>query len=108
VKPNSKDLNEASAESNDPKHQFLVQSTMTLPQGIEFGAVMRFIDDLPEPEISDYFGLDLRLGWNLNRVVQLSIVGQNLLKSSHVEFIASEQLPRNIERSVYGKISCRF
>ena len=107
LKPGSNDLNNASAESNDPEHQLLIQSTADLPGRLEWDAVLRFVDELPDPELSSYFGLDLRLAWHATRRLELSIVGQNLLQDRHAEFIPASAPPREIERSVYGKITWR-
>ncbi len=107
VKPNSKDLNGASAESNDPEHQALLQSSISLPYNFEFGTVARYVGELPKPNVPYYIGLDLKLGWKLGKVLELSIVGQNLVYDYHREFIASTPI-RVIERSIYGKISCSF
>ena len=109
VRPESKDLNKADAESTDPENQFLVQSTINLPKNLEFGTVLRYVDKLPKPRgVIDYASLDLRLGWQPHRTLELSIVGQNLLDKSHPEFIPSRPSPRLIERSFYGKVIWRF
>ncbi|MEO8173685.1 MAG: TonB-dependent receptor [Sediminibacterium sp.] len=108
VKAGSKDLNGGSAESNDPRHQFVIQSSMDLPGHIEFGTVIRYIDKLPKPRVSGYIGMDVRVAWKLNDIVELSLVGQNLLDNRHPEFIPSSPSPREIQRSIYGKIICRL
>lgn len=107
VKPGSQDQNKASAESNDPMHQLLLQSTFDLPYHLQFGFVARYVDELPKPEVPEYLGLDLRLAWKVAKVVELSVVGQNLVYGRHREFIASTPI-RELQRSVYGKISCSF
>ncbi len=107
VKPGSKDLNNAGQESNDPLQQAMLQSTFDLPYHIQLGFVARYIDELPKPYVPHYLGLDMRLGWKPWKFLELSIVGQNLLYDRHREFIASTPV-REIERSVYGKISCYF
>jgi iron complex outermembrane receptor protein len=107
VKADSKDMNAGNAESNDPRHQLLIQSTMEIPGGLEWGTVIRYIDKLPKPHVPGYTELDFRVGWKLGKVVELSVVGQNLLNNCHPEFIASTP-PREIKRSIYGKIICRF
>jgi iron complex outermembrane receptor protein len=107
VKAGSRDLNSGSVESNDPEHQLLFQSMMDLPSNIEFGLTTRYIDELPRPVVASYWGLDARLGWKPNHVIELNIVGQNLLNNRHAEFGAPSS--RNvIERSIYGKIVCHF
>lgn len=108
VKASSSDPNNGKAESNDPRHQVLIQSTMDLPGRIEFGTVLRYVDKLPDPYVSDYIGLDMRLAWKFNKKVELNIVGQNLVKNSHTEFIPSSLISKDVERGVYVKVACRF
>jgi iron complex outermembrane receptor protein len=107
VKSNSADLNKASAESNDPEHQLLLQSSMNLPHGFELGTVARYVHDLPKPTVPGYLGLDIRLGWKLNKILELNVTGQNLLDDHHTEFIPTNS-NRKIQRGIYGKIICRL
>ena len=108
VREGSKDLNGGSAESNDPQHQLVIQSNIKLPQHLEFGTVIRYIGNLPKPYVSEYVGLDARIGWKIYRSVELNLVAQNLLEKRHTEFIPSSPSAREIPRSIYGKITCYF
>ncbi len=108
VKPGTVDLNDATAESDDPQNQFLIQSYADLPCGLELGAVVRYVDKLPNPYVSSYTGLDLRIGWKVTKAVELSMVGQNLQNKSHLEFIPASPAPRDIQRWIYGKITFRL
>ncbi len=108
IKPGYTDLNNATAESDDPQHQFLIQSNIKFPYRFELGTVVRYVDRLPKPKVQGYTGLDVRVGWKLNKAIELNIVGQNLIGENHVEFIPSSPAPRIIQRSVYGKITCQF
>ena len=105
IKPDSKDLNKGTAESDDPENQFQVQSSMDLCNNVQLNIFARFVDELPNPYVPSYVEMDVRLGWKLNECLELNVVGQNLLHSRHVEFIPSSPSPREIERSIYGKIS---
>jgi iron complex outermembrane recepter protein len=107
IEPGSSDLNEGTAESDDPEHQFLIQSNLNVGKKLEVSPVFRYIDKLSKPHVPGYAGLDLRIGLTLNRHLELNLVGQNLLDNRHREFIASTP-PREIERSIYGRIICRF
>jgi iron complex outermembrane receptor protein len=107
LKPGSADLNGGRAESNDPEHQFLIQSSADLPGRLELDAVLRFVDALPDPEVPSYAGLDLRLGWRATEHLELAVVGQNLLHEQHAEFIPSSPSPREVQRGVYGKVTWR-
>ncbi len=104
TKPGSNDLNSATAESDDPEHQFLLQSTADLTSRLQWDFVFRAVGELPDPELPAYAGLDLRLGWKLTRRLELSVVGQNLLKAEHREFEADSP-PREVERGIYAKLT---
>jgi iron complex outermembrane receptor protein len=108
VKSNSQDLNNGTAESDDPRHQFLIQSNIAFTSKVELGTVLRYIDKLTKPYVREYAEMDVKIGWKLNKIVELIIVGQNLLNNNHAEFIPSSPAPRNIERSIYGKITFRL
>jgi iron complex outermembrane receptor protein len=108
VKPGSIDLNRASAESNDPRHQFVLQSSMNLPGRLELGLVFRYVDKLPRPYVSEYGEMDARLAWKFSRSLEISVVGQSLVNEYHSEFIPASPSPRKLARSVYGKIICRI
>lgn len=107
VKPGRIDLNDASAESNDPEHQIVGQSLFDLTDRIRLDGVVRYVDALLEPQVSSYIGLDVRLAWQATSKMEISITGQNLLDARHLEFIADSPAAREIERAVYGKISWR-
>jgi iron complex outermembrane receptor protein len=108
VKPGSGDRNNGSAESNDPDHQALIQSTLQLLRPLTLGAVIRYVGELPDPPIDDYVTLDLQLTWKIAKSIQLNITGQNLLQDHHTEFIPSSPAPKDIERSIYGKVIWRL
>jgi iron complex outermembrane receptor protein len=105
--PGSSDLNGATAESNDPEHQLLLHSSLDLPGGLGLDAVIRAVDELPQPRVPGYAELNLRLAWRFTRRLELSVVGQNLLHGEHAEFVPASPSPRRIERGVYGKITWR-
>ncbi len=108
VKPGSQDLNKASAESNDPENQFVIQSMFDLPAHIEAGFVIRYVDALPDPKVPAYTGLDIQVAWKLTKNLELSVSGQNLLNNRHPEFIPTSPSPREILRSFNGMLTCRF
>jgi iron complex outermembrane recepter protein len=106
-KPGHNDVNLTRAEGNDPRHQFMVQSMMSFPHGIEFDLTGRFVDDLPSPHVPSYFTLDVRAAWRPTPHVEFSVVGQNLVDSRHPEFVTSGTR-QEIPRSVYGKVTLWF
>jgi len=108
VKLDSKDLNKGTVESDDPNNQFLIQSTFDFPKQIESGFVLRYVDVLTNKYVPSYFGLDIQVGWKFTKWLKLSVVGQNLVYDHHPEFVPSSPSPREIARSVYGKITVRI
>jgi iron complex outermembrane receptor protein len=59
--------------------------------------------------IPDYVSLDVRLAWKPHPAVELSLVGQNLLDDSRLEYIDETFItPTEIPRSFYGKVAFEF
>ena len=53
--------------------------------------------------------LDTRLGWRIAEQVELSVAGQNLLRTLHAEFGDGYGLDHTlVQRSVVGKVTWRF
>jgi iron complex outermembrane receptor protein len=106
-KEGSLDLNRGRAEGNDPSHQVVIQSLLDLPYGFQLDGTARYVAELPDPEVPDYFTFDLRLAWRYKNNLELSIVGQNLWDNRHGEF-GPPETRQQIPRSVYGKVSLQF
>ncbi len=103
--------NPESAEGRSPQSQFSLRSFMDLPGNFEFDSTIRYVDSLPSINTPDYLELDLRLGYHVNDNLEVSIVGQNLLDSQHIEFDSSSfnSFPvSEVERSVHASITWKF
>ncbi len=97
--------NEGTAsEVNDPENMFRLLSILNLPHNIEFDQVLRYADSLPNPHIPSFLALDLRLAWHPCPNLEIALAGQNLLDDRHPEFV----LTREVERSIYGKVTWTF
>lgn len=93
-----------------PRHQFSIRSNINLPHRLELDAALyknSIVDPLVAPQ---YTRLDLRLGWHFGEKVEFSMVGQNLLSPSHLEFGGASTfvLAVPILRSYYGKVTWHF
>ena len=79
---------------NDPRHQWLLRSQFDLSPRVELDFHLRRVGALPAPAVPAYTALDARLGWQLRRDLELSLLAQNLLGKRHSEFegaaVASE------------------
>lgn len=97
-------------EGNAPRNQFSLRSQMDLPHRVEFDLGVRYVDNLDNPHIPSYTAVDARLSWRPKTNLEISLVGMNLLQARHAEFTATQVMTpqREIERSVYGKITWRF
>ncbi len=114
VKAGRVDLNNALNETADPEQQFSLRSSMDLPHGVELDAGLRWVDTLRNNNngvvgtVPSYFELDARVGWNVTKGTEASIVGQNLLHRHHAEYGVPGPGREEVERGVYGKVSWRF
>jgi len=114
VKPGQVDLNNAHNETADPEQRFSLRSSMDLPNAMELDAGLRWVDTRSlnsGPQLGtvpSYFEMDVRLGWQPVKGLELSIVGQNLLHDHHPEYGFPSPARAEIQRGVYGKIVWRF
>ena len=62
-----------------------------------------------DQEIPAYTELDIRLGYAVNKNLDLSLVGQNLFDNRHAEFSETSSIPVSyIPRGVYAKATWKF
>jgi iron complex outermembrane recepter protein len=110
----SNDNSKGASEANDPQHMFSLRSGFDLPAKLKLYPAFRYVSKIALPmDVPAYGELDVRLVWRPNNMFDVSIVGQNLLHSSHAEF-GKEPTPasltsrKEIERNVYAKITWRY
>lgn len=102
-------------EAISPQHKISLRATLNPTSDLTLDAWLRYVDNasaftLNGPAyIRSYTTLDLRVGWKLNRDVELALVGQNLLDNRHLEYIQETfTLPTEVQRGIYGKITWEF
>ncbi len=95
---------------DDPQHQFQAHSYCSLPRDLEFDTGVFFVDKLPAQGVPRFTRVDARLGWRPSEQWEFSVVGQNLLDPTHLEFfkVGEQAAPALVRRSLYGKITWRF
>jgi iron complex outermembrane recepter protein len=109
--PNGDDAaNVADAQGSNPRHQVQLRSHLELSSSLAWDANAYFVGRLPAQFVSSYTRLDTQLTWHLAERMELSLVGQNLLRDHHVEFNDQFQSVNSaqIKRSAYGKITWQF
>src|SRR5262245_60826229 len=99
-----------SAEGRDPSHIVSVRSSWDIAENWEFDLWGRYVSDLPERGVENYFTFDARIGYRPFDGLEFSIVGQNLYDGHHLEFTPEliNTTPTEVERSVYGMITVTF
>jgi iron complex outermembrane receptor protein len=97
-------------EGSSPHAQAQVRSHFELSQKWTWDASTYFVDRLIAQNVPSYTRLDTGLSWRWKEGVSLSLVGQNLLRDHHLEFIDSTAASRSteIKRSAYVKITWKF
>jgi len=106
LKPGSRDVTVAGA-TNDPRNHWMLRSSHELSGNMQLDWTLRRMGRLPKPEVPAYHELDLHWLWRVNRSLDLSLIGQNLLHRTHAEF---GPLPgRSVfERNVLLKLTLRL
>ena len=106
----STDLESGSLADTTPHQQVYLRSSIDLIHNVEFDVDFRYVDNITARDVPQYTSVDIRLAWKPVSHLELSLVGQNLLDSSHLEFVPEflKSLHTENERSFYGKVSLNF
>jgi iron complex outermembrane receptor protein len=80
---------------------------MALPHDLSLDVGARYVDVLPNQRVPSYVACDARLGWQPSKTVEVAVVGSNLFDPRHPEF-GTPASRKEVERSFYGKVTCRF
>lgn len=100
----------ARLNGSSPQNQVFLMSSWDLSYDLEFDLMARYVDGLSAQTVPSYISLDLRLGWHPTDHTEMSIVGQNLLDSKHLEFGNQGGTPTpsvEVPRGVYGMVTWR-
>ncbi|MGB2591765.1 MAG: TonB-dependent receptor [Candidatus Acidiferrum sp.] len=97
----------AETDEGDPHVQAQIRSHAELTAKLDWDTSVYFVDRILITPVPAYTRLDSGLTWRLRERVSLSLVGQNLLRDSHLEFVDSAGASRStlIKRSAYAKIT---
>jgi iron complex outermembrane receptor protein len=71
---------------NDPSYQWTLRSSANLGPDTEFDVMLRRVGALPAPVVPAYTAVDARLGYQVNRFLNLALMARNLFDPRHAEF----------------------
>jgi len=98
---------EGSALDTDaPTSQCSLHSSFDLPNNIDIDLGGRYVDKIAGA--NGYFAADARVAWRPTKNWELSVVGQNLLGSNHVENPNQFSNAAYVGPEVYGKVVLKF
>lgn len=110
---------EAAAQSGMrklPRHQLSLRSQHNLPQAqqldfwLKYKSSFHLDSTTASADVPGRTDLDVRYAWKLNRALEISLVGQNLLHRRAIQYL-SDQLPSvavETGRGAYLRAECRF
>ena len=109
--PTSKDTGSVlDAEGNTPVHSAQLRSHFDLAHGVGWDASSYFVDRLRSGQIASYTRLDTGLTWRWTVRLGMSLVGQDLVKDRHLEFVDDSGSVGStlVKRSAYAKFTWQF
>ena len=92
-----------------PQNQFQFHVLHSPVEHVDLSTSLYYVDSLHNPNVPAYIRLDARIGWRIQRDLELSLTGRNLLDPSHSEFVnVSGPRTSEVPRSIFGGAIWRF
>lgn len=108
----------AIAGTKTARHQAALRRQFDLRENVQADVWLRYVGERKpsanagaKPQSVDpYTTLDMRLAWQPMKTLELSLVGQNLIHSQHVQFRTNilDVIPTQISRDVYLQLLWHF
>jgi iron complex outermembrane receptor protein len=98
-------------EKQSPQNQANIRALWDITKDVSFDTALYYVSELAALKVDSYTRLDSRIAWRAMPGVELSLVGQNLLDDAHHEFVSPTDghiFATEIDRSIYGNVTCRF
>lgn len=112
------DMQVKAYEGGTPQHQFSLRSNYSFAQGWNLDVWARHVSKTShytlnalEPlVVNPYASLDARLAWQMDRQLELAVMGKNLLTNRHTEFVDTLPYTRayDVQRTLYVTALWRF
>ncbi len=94
-----------SIEGSSPHREASVQGVFTLPHGIDVVPDYRFVSALPADGVRSYQTADAHVTYHVDRHLDLSANGRNLLQARHQEIEGDNSNAVGIKREVFGGLT---
>jgi len=111
----STDVNNAGdREDTNPEQQFQLRSHWDINDKLELDVALYFVDSIKPRDstglvnVPSYERLDMRIAWQPEKNLELSLAGQNLLDDQHPEYFSSDISPTEVPRTLYAQIKYLF
>jgi iron complex outermembrane receptor protein len=100
----------AGTQGGLPNHQAQLRSQVDLPGHWQWNASAYFVGRLPAQAVPSYTRFDTNVNWQPREQISISLVGQNLLRDHHLEYLGPDQTQQSslIKRSAYVKLTWQF
>ncbi|MDD5229263.1 MAG: TonB-dependent receptor, partial [Methylococcales bacterium] len=99
-------------EKTVPQHQVSLRTNFNVTHDIDFDVWGRYTDAIVANNrpIDSYFNTDVRVAWRPVKGFELSLIGQNLIQTNHIEWQGDFLMPRTnyVSRGVYAKFNWQF
>jgi iron complex outermembrane receptor protein len=106
--PGSADVSqERRYEGLSPQHQVQLQTSVDLPRSVYVDWFFRFVSELPAGPVPSYATSNVRVAWQPKANIEVSVVGQNLHESRHVEWPSGGGANVEIRRRVFAGVIWR-
>jgi iron complex outermembrane recepter protein len=109
----SNDVSTSGLYGANPKHQFNLRSSYDFTSKVESDTSVFFVDRIAGTQgqkLASYTEVNTRIAYRVANGMEISLVGQNLLKARHVEFVGGPLVGEANwqRRSIYGKVQWSF
>jgi iron complex outermembrane receptor protein len=111
LQPPSQDTSSvAEDQGSSPENQLQLRSHVDLSHGLLWDANAYFVSALPVQGVPSYTRIDTQLRWRFTERGEVSLVGQNLLRDTHLESMDQLTVVNSalMKRSAYAKFTYRF
>jgi iron complex outermembrane receptor protein len=112
------DMQVKAYEGATPQHQFSMRSNYTFGQGFNLDLWARHVsktshyalNSLEPLVINPYASFDARLAWQVDRQLEVAVMGKNLLTNRHTEFVDTLPYTRayDVQRTLFLTALWRF